>query len=42
MRKPFLIDARVLTDLEAPAPLAPLHQPHNIASIRAIRRSSST
>jgi acetate kinase len=33
---PVLIDARVISDLEALVPLAPLHQPHNIAAIRAV------
>ncbi len=30
------IDAPVLTDLEQLAPLAPLHQPHNLAAIHAL------
>lgn len=30
------IDARVIADLEQLAPLAPLHQPHNLAAIRAL------
>jgi acetate kinase len=34
--EPVLIDARVMSDLEALVPLAPLHQPHNIAAIRAV------
>lgn len=34
--KPVRIDARVLAELEALAALAPLHQPHNLAAIRAI------
>ncbi len=33
--EPVLIDSRVMSDLEALIPLAPLHQPHNIAAIRA-------
>jgi acetate kinase len=33
--QPVLIDDRVLADIEALAPLAPLHQAHNIAAIRA-------
>lgn len=33
--EPVLIDERVLSDLAALVPLAPLHQPHNIAAIRA-------
>lgn len=34
---PVLIDDKVLADLEALCPLAPLHQPHNLSPIRAIR-----
>lgn len=34
---PVLIDDAVLSDLEALCPLAPLHQPHNLSPIRAIR-----
>ena len=34
---PVLIDAAVLVELEALVPLAPLHQPNNLAPIRAIR-----
>jgi acetate kinase len=33
---PVLIDAAVIEELEALVPLAPLHQPHHIAAIRAI------
>jgi acetate kinase len=33
---PVLIDPQVLAALEALVPLAPLHQPHNLAAIRAI------
>ena len=33
--QPVLIDDRVLANIEALAPLAPLHQAHNIAAIRA-------
>ena len=33
---PVLIDAAILAGLEALVPLAPLHQPHNLAAIRAI------
>ena len=33
---PVLIDDRVLTALDRLAPLAPLHQPHNLAAIRAL------
>ncbi len=35
---PVRIDETVLTRLEALAPLAPLHQPHNLAGIRALLR----
>ena len=35
-REPTPIDAQVLADLEAIVPLAPLHQPHNLAPIRAL------
>jgi acetate kinase len=34
---PALVTDRVLSDLEALIPLAPLHQPNNIAAIRAVR-----
>jgi acetate kinase len=34
--EPVLVDAGVMTALEALVPLAPLHQPHNLAAIRAI------
>jgi acetate kinase len=37
---PVRIDARVIADLEALIPLAPLHQPHNIAAIRAVAASA--
>jgi len=33
---PVLIDDHVMAALEALVPLAPLHQPHNIAAIRAV------
>lgn len=33
---PVLIDTKVMAALEALVPLAPLHQPHNIAAIRAV------
>jgi acetate kinase len=35
--EPVLIDDRVMADLEALIPLAPLHQPHHIAVIRAVK-----
>jgi acetate kinase len=34
---PVLIDNYIITQLEQLIPLAPLHQPHNIAPIRALR-----
>ena len=36
--EPTLIDAQVLTKLEQLIPLAPLHQPHNLAGIRAVMK----
>ena len=33
---PVLINAETLADLEALVPLAPLHQPHNVAAIKAV------
>ena len=33
---PVLIDDKVLTELESLIPLAPLHQPHNLAAIRVL------
>jgi len=33
---PVLIDAETLCELESLVPLAPLHQPHNIAAIKAV------
>jgi acetate kinase len=33
---PVLIDAETLAELEALVPLAPLHQPHNVAAIKAV------
>jgi acetate kinase len=36
--QPVLVDADVLAGIEALTPLAPLHQPHEIAAIRAIAR----
>jgi acetate kinase len=35
--EPVLVDAKVLTELEALVPLGPLHQPHCIAGIRAMQ-----
>jgi acetate kinase len=37
---PALIDSEVLTKLAGLVPLAPLHQPHNLAPIRAITRAA--
>jgi acetate kinase len=34
--RPVLVDANVLTDLQQYIPLAPLHQPNNLAPIRSI------
>jgi acetate kinase len=36
--QPVLADESVITELELLAPLAPLHQPHNIAAIRAVQQ----
>ncbi|MFT3967427.1 MAG: acetate/propionate family kinase [Sphingobium sp.] len=33
---PCLVDDKVLEELDALSPLAPLHQPHNLAAIRAV------
>ena len=33
---PVLIDEQTLADIEAFVPLAPLHQPHNVAAIQAV------
>ncbi len=35
--RPVLIDETVYAELERLIPLAPLHQPHNLAAIRAVR-----
>jgi acetate kinase len=37
-RAPVKVDDDVLAELESLVPLAPLHQPHNIAAIRAVTR----
>jgi acetate kinase len=34
--EPVLVDAATLAELERLVPLAPLHQPHNLAAIRAV------
>lgn len=36
-RRPVRVDEQVLASLDALVPLAPLHQPHNLAAIRALR-----
>src|SRR5262249_38602731 len=38
--RPVLVDDRVLAQLERYVPLAPLHQPNNLAPIRSIRANS--
>ena len=38
--KPTLVNEKILTDLEEFIPLAPLHQPHNLAPIRALGKRS--
>jgi acetate kinase len=38
--KPVRVDAEILRALEALIPLAPLHQPHNLAPIRAIAQEA--
>jgi len=40
--RPVRIDDHVLRDLEVLIPLAPLHQPHNLAPIRAIAQQAPT
>jgi acetate kinase len=37
--RPVLVDAAVYAALEQLIPLAPLHQPHNLAAIRALREA---
>jgi acetate kinase len=37
--QPVLVDDAVFADLEKLTPLAPLHQPHNLAAIRALRET---
>jgi acetate kinase len=37
---PVLVDDRILARLDALSPLAPLHQPHNLAGIRAVMRAA--
>jgi acetate kinase len=38
--QPVLVDNQVIATLEALVPLAPLHEPHNIAAIRAIHAAA--
>jgi len=38
--RPVLIDAATIGELQALVPLAPLHQPHNLAAIEAVARIS--
>jgi len=40
--RPVRVDDEVLGALEALAPLAPLHQPHNLAPIRVLRHEAPT
>lgn len=40
--QPVLVDDEVLTELESLVPLAPLHQPHNIAAMRAVMQHAPT
>ena len=35
---PVVVDDGVLASLDALVPLAPLHQPHSLAAVRAVRR----
>jgi acetate kinase len=39
---PALIDAAVVAELEALIPLAPLHQPHNLAAVKAVAQMAPT
>jgi acetate kinase len=38
LTRPVMIDSQVVAELEALVPLAPLHQPHNVAAIKAVAR----
>ena len=40
--RPAKIDATVLAEIERLIPLAPLHQPHHLAAIRAVARAAPT
>jgi acetate kinase len=35
---PIVVDDRIISELDALVPLAPLHQPHNMAAIHALRK----
>jgi acetate kinase len=39
---PVLINAETLAELKALVPLAPLHQPHNVAAIKAVEQMAPT
>ncbi len=39
---PVIVDERVIADLEELVPLAPLHEPHNLAAIKAIAKLEPT
>ena len=39
---PVIVDERVIADLEELVPLAPLHEPHNVAAIKAIAKLEPT
>jgi acetate kinase len=39
---PVLVDASILAELETLVPLAPLHQPHNVAAIKAMAEMAPT
>ena len=41
-RAPVILDEKILADLEGLIPLAPLHEPHNLAAIRAIAKLEPT
>ena len=40
--EPVLLNAEMLAELEALVPLAPLHQPHNVAAIKAVTQMAPT
>jgi acetate kinase len=39
---PYLVDASTVAALEALIPLAPLHQPHNVAAVKAVAHMAPT